>query len=439
MRRHRIDFGTGKGKDEPGVIITLVAVFMLFVVGAMAALSIDVVTIYTARSEAQLAADSAALAAARVLANSGATSDGTGTLLTSVESSSGPAQAVALQVAEQNQVGGVNLTSSQITVTFPPSGTVANPTVNVKIQTNLPTFFARIWGRTQVTVAASGTAEAYNPSATGVVMTGGPLRPPAAPICVKPWLLPNISPKTGGPIFNAATGGISDTTLLGWSSVGSSPPMPMSVSCTGGNCGTALLLPSPWQYYPGDPATTFPPPTTSLPSCSPALSSGYQESIAGCIQVPISCNTSSANIDFSNYPNRSAETASAVNCLTHATNNGGDSVASPSPPSAPFQFVAGADNPIPGLANSDVMVSDSLVTVPVFDNTGFAATTTNVPIIGFVQLFLNPIGNAAPGTGNIDTTVVNLAGCGTPGSGASGTAIVGNGASPVAVRLISPP
>ena len=47
---------------------------MLFVVGAMAALSIDVVTFYTARSEAQMAADSAALAAARVLANSGMTS-----------------------------------------------------------------------------------------------------------------------------------------------------------------------------------------------------------------------------------------------------------------------------------------------------------------------------------------------------------------------------
>ena len=38
---------------------------MLFVIGAMAALSIDVVTLYTARSEAQLAADGAALAAAR--------------------------------------------------------------------------------------------------------------------------------------------------------------------------------------------------------------------------------------------------------------------------------------------------------------------------------------------------------------------------------------
>ncbi len=72
---------TSGRKDEHGTIITLVAVFMLFVVGAMAALSIDTVTIYTARSEAQLAADAAALAAARVIANSGATSDSSGASL----------------------------------------------------------------------------------------------------------------------------------------------------------------------------------------------------------------------------------------------------------------------------------------------------------------------------------------------------------------------
>src|SRR5580658_142698 len=102
------------GKDERGVVITLVAVFMLCVVGAMAALSIDVVTIYTARSEAQLAADSAALAAARVIANSGATSDPTSTLLGTVEAAAGPAQNVAVQVAEQNQVGGTYLTGANI-------------------------------------------------------------------------------------------------------------------------------------------------------------------------------------------------------------------------------------------------------------------------------------------------------------------------------------
>src|SRR5208282_1239520 len=92
-------------KNQQGVIITLVAVFMLFIVGAMAALSIDVVTLYTARSEAQLAADSAALAAARVLANSGATS-ATGATLGLMPQAQLLAQKVAMQVAEQNQVGG---------------------------------------------------------------------------------------------------------------------------------------------------------------------------------------------------------------------------------------------------------------------------------------------------------------------------------------------
>src|SRR5271163_4922086 len=86
--------------DEGGVIIVLVAVVMLGVVGAMAALSIDVVTLYTARSEAQLAADGAALAGARALANSGATSDTTQSLMPSAWNL---ATTVALQVAQQNQ------------------------------------------------------------------------------------------------------------------------------------------------------------------------------------------------------------------------------------------------------------------------------------------------------------------------------------------------
>ncbi len=80
----------------------LVAVFMLFVVGGMAALSIDAVTIYTARSEAQLAADGAALAAARMLANSGMTSNAPG-LTAAAETL---ASAVAIQVAQNSLVGG---------------------------------------------------------------------------------------------------------------------------------------------------------------------------------------------------------------------------------------------------------------------------------------------------------------------------------------------
>ncbi|MGA2352845.1 MAG: pilus assembly protein TadG-related protein [Terriglobales bacterium] len=429
---------TGNREDEQGVIITLVAVFMLFVVGAMAALSIDVVTIYTARSEAQLAADSAALAGARVLANSGATSDGTGALLASVESSSGLAPAVAYQVAEQNQVGGTNLTSGQITITF--GGTVTNPTVNVKVQSNLPTFFARIWGSTQVTVAASATAEVYNPSATGPVSTGA-TRPLVAPLCVKPWLLPNIPPEpapANPQIFDPVTGAIFDTNLLGWTST-NAPATRMSVVCPGGDCsGAPLPIPVAWQYYPGDP-TSFPAPTNALASCSLIpVPTPYQESIAGCIQTPIACNSQVA-IDTSAYTTRNSETSEAVNCLTHATTNKGDTAASTgNPPTAPFQFVAGDDNPISALAGSTVMVSDSLVTVPVFKSTSITAPTNPVTIIGFAQLFLNPEGLRTPNgglhVGQVKTTVINLAGC---GSVASGTPIVGNGASPVVVRLIS--
>ena len=52
--------------------MVLVAVAMIAII-AMAALSIDVVTLYLAREEAQRAADAAALAAARVISMSGLT------------------------------------------------------------------------------------------------------------------------------------------------------------------------------------------------------------------------------------------------------------------------------------------------------------------------------------------------------------------------------
>ena len=150
-------------KNEQGIIIMLVAVFMLFVVGAMAALSIDVVTLYTARSEAQLAADGAALAGARVLANSGATSDHD---WRSMSQCAEPlAQAVAIQVAEQNTVGGGTSTRRRSRCPANFGGTYYRPDRHRTVQiTDLPTFFARIWGTQAVTVGASATAEAYNPS-----------------------------------------------------------------------------------------------------------------------------------------------------------------------------------------------------------------------------------------------------------------------------------
>src|ERR1700687_1804545 len=452
MRRHRTNLrpdwrrGSRHNRDE-GVVITLVAVCMLGFVGAMAAFSIDVVTLYTARSEAQLAADGAALAGARVLANSGMTSAPDSTVGVAAVPL---ATAVALQVAASNPVGGRKLNPAGacpggeicVSINELASNFVANPHVTVQVQrSDLPTFFARIWGTKTVTVKASATAEAYNPS--NVPGTSVNPKLPVALMCVKPWLLPNLDPSGSATIFSATTGAITNPALLGWTSVNTPPPTRLQPACT--DCsGTSLPKPQAWQYYPGDPAS-FPAPTQALPSCSPALATPYEESVAGCIQTPIACN-STATIDISEYDNRNTETSHAVNCLTHAAGNEGDKVdlTAAAAPSPPFQFLVGEDNPVavgnPSLAGKDAMVSSSLVTVPVFDSGNPTnPPPKNVPIIGFMQIFLTPDGsltpNNGPNGGHVKTTVINLVTCVT---GIAGQPILGNGASPVAVRLISP-
>jgi len=444
--RHAVRHGSCR-RAEHGVIITLVAVFMLFVIGAMAALSIDVVTLYTARSEAQLAADAGALAGARALANSGMTSDTTGGSIPQAEIW---AQAIATQVAGNNLVGGRNLNSGsaaactsgfpagqEICVSFNDTATSfqTDPQVTVRVQrTDLPTFFARIWGSTQIKVAAVATAEAYNPS--GVTTAG---KSPVAPTCVKPWLLPNIHPNSGAVnarIFDPATGAILDTNLLGYQTQGFGPSKRLQAACSP-DCSSGLPAASSYHYYPGDPATTFPPPTQQLPNCSPAISSAYQESVAGCIQTPISCN-STANIDMTSNPTRNGETLNAVDCLTHTQNGKGDRYDNAGGQGPPFQFIAGDDNPVAGAAGQVVIVSDSIVTVPVFDIANGATPSQQVTVIGFLQLFLNPAGTETPpnatAPGSTRSKVINLVGC---GLNATGQPILGNGASPVAVRLIS--
>jgi hypothetical protein len=417
----------------------MVAVFLLFVVGAMAALAIDVVTFYTARSEAQMAADGAALAGARVLANSGLTSAAAGPA-----AAESLARTIATQVAARNEVGGRTLNpSTEVTVTFSDTDPTfpTNPRVTVQTtRTDIPTFFARIWGRSQVTVQASATAEAYNPSGANVPPLTGPVTP-VAPTCVKPWLLPNVNPIPGASsptIFDPSTGTIQDTNLLNWSNLTGGPKL--SARCQGNNCA-ALPGPDAWEYYPADPAATnFPPPSAASVQCAGSTGfTGYQLSVAGCVQRSIACN-SSVTIDVATFGGRDTQTGSAVNCLTHANNNNGDSIDAASVPPQPFQFLAGADNPVvlagAILAGTDILVSDSLVTVPVVNVPPGATNATNpVQVIGFVQLFLNPDGQAAPGSGQISTTIINLAGCGT---GATGQPILGNGASPVPVRLVSP-
>src|SRR5579864_7858186 len=108
---------------QHGVTMVLVAVAMVAII-AMAALSIDVITLYLAREEAQRSADSAALGAIRVLSLSGVTGDpqnATGRWPAACTAATQAAQALA----NQNAVG--NAAATTVNVNFLYNGTaVAN-------------------------------------------------------------------------------------------------------------------------------------------------------------------------------------------------------------------------------------------------------------------------------------------------------------------------
>src|SRR5947209_18879163 len=82
--------------NERGVTMLLVVVAMLSMLGVIA-LAIDVITLYSARSETQRAADAAAIAAAKMLVDMGVTPDPTATVPTApqIDATPRPAQGVA--------------------------------------------------------------------------------------------------------------------------------------------------------------------------------------------------------------------------------------------------------------------------------------------------------------------------------------------------------
>src|SRR5580704_10536416 len=146
-------------EKERGVTLALVAVAIVSIIG-MAALSIDIGTLYEAKAEAQRAADAAALAAARVISISGITGDTSGASWASICGGKNPLSTlIATNVAQQNLVGGVALASGKVTVTYGAgsgksnadcSGATpafaVNPVVTVTVQSaKLPIFFARVF------------------------------------------------------------------------------------------------------------------------------------------------------------------------------------------------------------------------------------------------------------------------------------------------------
>ncbi len=88
---------------EQGQTIVLVALALVTLL-AMAALAIDVVTLYVARSEMQRAADAAALAGAKAFVDSGVTTDPSNTNLQTLAQDM--ANATISSMVQQNKIAG---------------------------------------------------------------------------------------------------------------------------------------------------------------------------------------------------------------------------------------------------------------------------------------------------------------------------------------------
>jgi hypothetical protein len=457
--------------------MALVAISIVAIV-AMAGLSIDIGTLYQASGEAQRAADAGALAAARTISMQGVTSDPggatSGTWADICGGGTSPASLAAKAVAGQSPISGTSI--PVVTVSYSVAGGASstdcsgagaafgvNPVVTVLVkQSNLPTYFSRIWGRTGNSVSATATAEVFNPS-NSVAYAGSTV--PVQPRCVKPWIVPNLDPHhlagctgTGCASFVDPTAGTITTPGIRANGGIIGERFWLVPDCTPGLSPCTLLsqpqannatAPSPnLEYVPGQTSVnSIAVPSDGSGGCASAASPNtYAEAIAGCDQsTHYQCGVQKANtVDLSENPG-SGDTTSGVQCLIHqdGTNTsaafGQDTLrpAFAAPPSYPFRIEVGSANPLISAgagANDLITSSTSIVSLPIYDSssTPIGTGTTAVTVVGFLQVFIN----AVDASGNVHVTVMNVSGCGN--AVASATPAV-NGTSPVPVRLITPP
>ena len=431
-------------QSERGVTMILVAIAMLSML-AMVALAIDVITLYSARSETQRVADSAALAAAKVLVDSGQ--------LTDPASYQANAQTLARQLAKdissQLTIAARQVQAADVNVSFSSGagGFGVNPTVTVTVQNAfLPAFFSRIFSRANLTVSASATAEAFTPTGAGGAI-------PVVPRCLKPFMIPNCDPihagaacGAGSTFFDPASGaitnpGVAPAGVIGeefemFSNCGAGPTCIPGTPTVGPGAGGPTLY-----YYP----VQLPPTTDLCPSCYTGTTN-FEEDTACCNPSPITCGTTAAmppwnqlTVDTVSPEAGPTPVQSGLECLIHQSGGSGQDDLLLGPPlTYPLQIQVGNNHPLAGSVlsiNDLVTTSDSLITIPVYDpNYNGGNPPATVTVIGFLQAFVEKVfpGGGGPKLGEFRVTVVNVLGCGNSASGAPVSS-----AAAVPIRLIN--
>ncbi|HTZ97999.1 MAG TPA: pilus assembly protein TadG-related protein [Terriglobales bacterium] len=465
-------------RAEQGQTILLVAVSIVALL-SMAALAIDVVTLYVAKSEIQRAADAIALAGAKAIADSGVTTVPIGDpSLTAAETLAGTMSSAAITAAlSANTVNGSPPALVGGTPTPNWSKGNNNPYITVTVQqTNLPTFFAKIWARATASTQATATAEAYNPANMEEFT-------PVTPQCVKPMLMANANPYNplgigpGAPLGQLIDPTTGDLVPAAADIIGSNIYLTSDCNSSASNC-TALHF-SPENFQPGAGPPTYPAvyfvPATVAPTnviastCSNAASlSEYGQVIAGCDQTPYAwtqCGGTTNSLLWDTGPNPDQETQGLTGTDTHSdTAQGAEcllGVASPNG-TGPEGSRLGLDQDTlnyPGgwptgpptitvnrapQNGSVVSTSNSIVTIPIIANQPLSQINREVTVVGFLQGFINfvgydtGVGSPNANYGDLNITVMNVVGCSQTTNG-NPPVVGGNGVSTIPIRLITTP
>jgi hypothetical protein len=252
-------------RNRRGAVLVMAAASMAAILGAVA-LAVDVGLLYTARGEAQKAADAAALA-------------GAGSFI----QTPGDGQAAADLAENVGEINTVRNDSVQIVQSADVSVDVPNEQVTVIVRriasrgNGIPTFFARIFGLSSVDVEATATAEAI---VTGTVSCLRPFAPPDAFFDAN-----GNGTYDGGDYYDTATTGYGSDYRDGQASNnGIDPPGTSYVR----DWGRPIVLKEATPQQTWTPSQYFP---ITLPEPGGGFTSGandYRNAIANCHQAKVS-------------------------------------------------------------------------------------------------------------------------------------------------------
>jgi hypothetical protein len=423
---------------EAGIVLYVVAASMVLLIGVLG-LAVDLVSYYTVRSDAQRAADAAALAGASVFVTSGCTGGVSGTACTSGAVHTAVASQAAA-VGNANKVGGQSpgiVAATDVTFSSDAASSY-NPRVTVLVQRTtansnpMPTFFLKIFGVQTVDVSAKATAEAYNP-------TGGTSTSPNICLsCLKPFIsvdcdtnhvVPMSDPNAN--LHCVDTGGFDSYIFNPTTKAIVHPGVAPS-----GIIGSSILLHG--EAGPADYETV------DLGQGNGA--SATADAITSCYAGNWGCGDTIKLVPGKKVGQVTSGTLTLIHEATQCTPSGQDTITFNGASTPPYTITGGSANPY-GLSGKTITNSDSIVTVPVYDgtHTGNGANTT-FTIIGFMQIFITDACHMGS-SDTITASVMNVLTCQSTSGACNGTGTSGNpgggfvsggGATAIPVRLVQP-